>query len=292
VIDISEQQSTMTDAYRTAWGSLAAAPLISRLVSLAQRCPRNWFGKQLALLLRKIVMLAHRRPLDASVDSMRLRCYPADNVSERKFLFLPWLYDPEERALIARELPEHGVFVDIGANVGIYTLWACRSLSAGGTAVAIEPNPRAHARLLFNLEANAVLRSDWPQVRVLPIAIGDRDGELDLYLDATNLGGGSLLRHARAGAIIRVRCRPLLPVLQECGIERIDILKIDIEGAEDTALMQFLQAAQPQLLPRFLIIENSEHLWQSDLVTALKRRGYRQEIRTRMNTVYGHPGQN
>jgi len=67
-------------------------------------------------------MLSNPQALDTAVGAIRLRCYLHDNVSERKFLFLPWLYDQRERDLIAKQLPENGVFVDIGANAGIHPL--------------------------------------------------------------------------------------------------------------------------------------------------------------------------
>ena len=187
---------------------------------------------------------------------------------------------------IAGLLPADGVFVDIGANVGIYSLWACQYLSSQGTVLAIEPNPRVFDRLEFNLEANQPLQSEWPRVLTAALAVSDREASLDLNLDRTNLGGSSLLSRPDAGARIKVHSQPLLAILTEFGIDRINILKIDIEGAEDIALRPFLQAADDHLLPQFMIIENSEHLWHSDLAADLKNRGYEVEFRTRMNTVY------
>ena len=275
----------MPDA-SNAYGSLAPTRFVAVLIKLAQRCPHNWFGRQLALILRKIVCGFVKHPVDTAVGAIRLRCSLHDNISERKFLFLPWLYDPEERRLIARQLPRDGVFVDIGANVGIYTLWACQYLSRRGLVVAVEPNPPVHDRLLFNLRINQTLHSDWPTVRTLPIAIGDKEECLDLNQDSTNLGASSLVRSSTSAGKIQVHGKPLLSVFAECGVDRIDILKIDIEGAEDIALTPFLHAAGDRLLPRYLIIENSERLWRSDLVSVIKSRGYTVAFRTRMNTVY------
>jgi len=280
----------MIENLHAVYGSLAPARFSATLIHIAQRCPRNWFGRQIALLLRKIVMLSNPQALDTAVGAIRLRCYLHDNVSERKFLFLPWLYDQRERDLIAKQLPENGVFVDIGANAGIYTLWACQYLTGQGTVIAIEPNPTVFERLLFNLRINQGLKTEWPQVRTLAIAISDQDGEMDLYLDRSNLGGASLVSHKDGAARIQVSCRPLQQVLIESGVDRVDILKIDIEGAEDLALLPFYQSASASLWPRYLIIENSEHLWRGDLVSVLRQRGYAVVCRTRMNTVYRNAG--
>ena len=271
---------------RESYGFHAPSRFIARLISLAQNCPHNQVGRQLALILRKLVLIFGRQPVDTAVGNIRLRCYLNDNVSERKFVFLPWLYDQAERELIAGLLPADGVFVDIGANVGIYSLWACQYLSGQGTVLAIEPNPEVFERLAFNLEVNQSLRDDWPRVLTAAIAVSDRDGVMDLNLDHTNLGGSSLVAHSDSDYKIHVQSQLLLDILTEFGIDRINFLKIDIEGAEDIALTPFLEAADDHLLPQFIIIENSERLWGSDLTAAIKNRGYAVELRSRMNTVY------
>lgn len=266
--------------YRPSWWAAA-------LVSFAQAQPRNWLGQQVAQIARKLVLTFSRLPIDTSIGTIRMRCYLRDNNSERKFVFMPWRFDRLERELIDRQLPRDGVFVDIGANVGIYSLHASASLDARGRIVAFEPNPPAHRRLCFNLDATRAGSSAWPRVDVLPIGIGDADGEFELSLDTGNLGGSSLSIDHRAGRTVRIRCRPLLAVLQELGLDTVDVLKIDIEGAEDRALLPFLTAAPARLLPRWIVIENSERLWREDLPGAIRARGYEATLRTRMNTVYG-----
>jgi len=74
-------------------------------------------------------------------------------------------------------------------------------------------------------------------------------------------------------------------LLGELGIERIDALKIDIEGAEDEALCPFLAGAPTSLLPWRVVVENSDGLWTRDLRGTLTGRGYRELFRTRLNTV-------
>lgn len=276
----------MNNFTRDSYGFHTPSRFIARLISLAQNCPHNWLGRQLALIFRKLALLLGRQPVDIAIGNIRLRSYLNDNVSERKFIFLPWLYDQAERDFIAEHLPADGVFVDIGANVGIYSLWACQFLSAKGTVLAVEPNPAVFERLKFNLAANQVTRTDWPKVRAMECAVGDRDDMVDLNLDLTNLGGSSLVSHSGSSEKISVQSRPLLTLLSICGINRIDILKIDIEGAEDIALIPFLEAAGDHLLPQFIIIENSENLWRSDLTAMINNRGYEVEFRSRMNTVY------
>ena len=83
-----------------------------------------------------------------------------------------------------------------------------------------------------------------------------------------------------------IECRPLLVTLTALEISRIDALKIDIEGAEDLALCPFLADADATLLPRRIVLENSDTLWKRDLRGALAARGYTLLLRTRLNSVY------
>lgn len=248
--------------------------------------------RALAPLVRRYAVHACRLPMDLTVGGLRLRCTFVDNYSERKFVFTPWRYDLEERRLLARELPPGGVFVDIGANVGLYTLTAARRLGPGGRILAFEPNPRTMARLAFNVAANFGSSAAAPRIELLPLGVADREGEFELNLDPSNLGASSIARRDRsrapAGArpVVKIPCRPLLDVLEERGVSAIDALKIDIEGAEDAALAPDLTDAPDALLARHVVIENSQALWDRDLDPLFRGRGYRLRFRTRMNSVY------
>ncbi len=274
------------------FGAFEPSARYARLLAFAQRAPDNVIGKQLARFARGLYLWRGPLPADVTVENLRMRCWLRDNTCERKFVFTPWRFDVLERRAIAEALPVDGVFVDVGANVGIYTLSAARSLGPAGRIVAIEPYPPALARLRFNIAATRGSASEWPRIDVLPFGVSDRDGPLELRVDGGNLGGGSITtgdaRFTSGGttAYVTIRCRQLLSIVRELEIERIDALKIDIEGAEDLALGAFLDHAPEFLLPRCLVIENSDHLWKRDLRELLALQGYRQILRTRLNTVY------
>jgi len=273
------------------FGALSPSPGWSRVLRFAQNVPQNVLGKQLARAARDLYLWRAPLPVDVSVGEMRLRCALRDNTCERKFVFTPWRFDPLERAALAAALPRDGVFVDVGANVGIYSLTAALQMGPAGRVIAFEPYPPAHRRLSFNLEATRAARADWPQVQALDIGISEREQTLELRIDAGNLGGGSIAagRFSKAGSAeaVTIRCRPLLDVLDDLNVARIDVLKIDVEGAEDLALVPFLAQSSPERLPRRMIVENSDALWKLDLRAALAARGYRATTRTRLNTVWG-----
>jgi FkbM family methyltransferase len=274
------------------FGSYPPTAARAQLLRMAQTAPRNALGKQLARAARALYLWQAPAPSDVSVGDLRLRCWLSDNTCERKFVFTPWRFDVRELAAIGEVLPPDGVFIDIGANVGIYTLHAATRMNGRGHIVAFEPFPDAHERLRFNIESTRRGRGDWPRIDVARLGVADSEGTRELTVDAGNLGGNSIAagaaRYSRAGAGMRVtiECRPLLEALIGLRVARIDALKIDIEGAEDLALCPFLSHAPPELLPRLIVLENSDSLWKCDLRAALSERGYSLLFRTRLNSVY------
>lgn len=252
-----------------------------QLLGWAQSMPASWLGRRAALLLRKIVLSGEYRAVDAVVDGLKFRLYMRDNVSERKFLFMPQFFDRSERALMKERLHDGSVFVDIGANAGIYTMTAAALVGDRGRVLSVEPNPAVLDRLKFN----TALNSFNARVTVEQSCVGDSEGMVELTLDDTNLGGSSLVTE-RSTRKISVACYPLITILGKCGITRIDGLKIDIEGAEDMALIPFFAEAPESLLPGFIILENSPKDWRQDLPDALRKAGYRLLETTRMNMVW------
>ena len=102
------------------FGSHQPDAKIQRMIDWCHQLPANWLGKQIAQLLRKQVMHTATLPMDLEFDKVRLRCQLNDNVSERGFVFMPWRWDAIERQVMLDALPAEGVFIDIGANVGIW----------------------------------------------------------------------------------------------------------------------------------------------------------------------------
>ena len=247
----------------------------------AHAMPAVWLGKRCALVLRKLTLKRGPAVVDAEIEGLRFRLYMRDNVSERKYLFLPQFFDAEERGLLRQTLKDGGVFVDVGANAGIYSLCGAAAVGPSGRTLSIEPNPAVGERLAFNLALNGFQgRSAIEQC-----GVSDAAGQFDLVLDESNLGGSSLALQ-RSDKTISVRCDTLVDILARQGITHIDALKIDIEGAEDRALIPFFGAAPRALLPKIIVIENSPKDWQQDLPAAFTAAGYDLVKITRMNRIY------
>lgn len=134
------------------------------------------------------------------------------------------VYETHVTTVLERELKPGSVFLDIGANMGWFTLLAA---SIAGQVIAIEPNP-INVQLLYR----SLLANRYNNVRVLPCAVTDQPGLLSLNAFRSN-GFVTSVDHAAETATI-VPGQPLDTLLTE--LERLDVIKMDIEGHEPLAL--------------------------------------------------------
>jgi FkbM family methyltransferase len=146
------------------------------------------------------------------------------------------LHPPAAHPAALARLGAGAVAIDIGANLGEWTVPLARAVGAAGRVLAVEPAPRSAAALDKTLAANALR-----QVETLCCAIGDEDGVVDfavpLVTSARSDTGSAHVGPGSAGhETLRVPVRRLDPLLVERGYERIDLIKIDVEGHERRVL--------------------------------------------------------
>jgi FkbM family methyltransferase len=129
------------------------------------------------------------------------------------------------------------IYVDVGANIGVYALLAARSVGATGRVVAIEALPRLQAVLVDNFSMNGML----DHAHVLPFAAADQEGQLGFYDFGRHDGASTavdrvaLLQEQRLLDTPRrllVPSRTLSTLLREANVSRADLIKIDVEGFE------------------------------------------------------------
>lgn len=220
----------------------------------------------------------HGPLVDAEVRGVYYRFNLSDNTTDKKVFISSRFYDRTELRILA-DYAKDGLFVDIGANTGYYSLNLLRM--GAKRSLAFEPNPVTVERLRFNCALNGATES----ITIVPEGVGP-DEELEFF-QTDCLGGASFVKPVGDFKSIRVRCRPLLSVIEEKGILSIAALKIDVEGFEDRALGPFLENAPEGLLPKCLVVEVNRSLdWKSDLGSLLTKRGYRTLLETRGNSVF------
>jgi FkbM family methyltransferase len=144
-------------------------------------------------------------------------------------------YEPELRQIVSGLLPPGGIAIDVGANVGWHTLLMSRLAGRQGRVLAIEPNPSVSAELRRNLQINRT-----QNVEVMVCAVGGAEGVLSLLAPAANEPGAASGHVVAAGetgpGVISAPARTLDAIVAEANVDRLDFIKLDIEGYEWPAL--------------------------------------------------------
>jgi FkbM family methyltransferase len=164
-----------------------------------------------------------------------VECDLRDRVPEFIFHFGHW--EPNISYWIGQRLRRGDVFVDVGSNLGYYSLLASGIVGPEGKIIAIEASPRIYARLVQSLEANACAN-----VRTENVAVAQEPGRVTIYSGpAGNSGATSTLPQWRDGkAEAEVAALPLSQILSSDEIRRVRLIKIDVEGAEAPILQQIV----------------------------------------------------
>jgi len=140
-------------------------------------------------------------------------------------------YEPEVRRIFRTVLPLGGVALDVGANVGWHTLLMASLVGATGRVIAVEANPVLRQRLQDHLCLN-----HFGQVDVISCAAADSEGTMEFYAPAANApdsGDGHVVEFGtgdRGGTL--VEARRLDAIVHGSAVERVDLIKIDVEGFE------------------------------------------------------------
>ena len=265
------------------FGTFAPKAYLARIIARTRAASDSFFGRKVAYALRRLGLRAlDGAPVDIESLGAKMRLYPDGNVCEKRVLFTPQYFDAVERELLASRLRDGFTFIDIGANIGAYSLFVAARAGRGARILAVEPQPEIFARLAFNIAQNP-----FGTVKAVACALADKPGELTLFIDPTNRGESSVrILNSSAGTSVKVPAMTLLSLVEGEGYERIDAMKLDVEGAEDLILEPFLRDAPQALWPGFIVIEDSRQRWQTDLVGLLERSGYKLVAQTRLNLVF------
>jgi FkbM family methyltransferase len=139
--------------------------------------------------------------------------------------------EPHLRALLENELCSGGTFVDGGANIGFYSLLAARQVGQAGRVLAFEMMPDTAAILRRHVEANAAVC-----VSVLERALSDRSGDMVMATVEPGLHGQASIVADEKGGRNHVGVATITLDNATAGLDRIDLMKLDLEGAEYLAL--------------------------------------------------------
>ena len=126
---------------------------------------------------------------------------------------------------VAQLTPQPGdVVIDVGAYCGLSALTFSRAVGPKGRVIAVEPDPRNQEALRLNLQ-------NIENIEIVNRAVAGRRGEV-LFLSEGNMGAAIVARATGRNKTIPVQAVTLKDVIENANLSKVDIIKIDIEGAE------------------------------------------------------------
>ena len=213
---------------------LGAAPMWVRAAStVIRRLPvgrfraMNWIGT------RRVDPFWMHLPPD--LGELAYACDLRDGLMRE--VYLTGRYEPQETALLRHLLRPGMTLVDVGANWGYFTLVGAHLVGASGCVLSVEADPRACRALRANVEQNGL-----GTVKILNIAASDAAGRLWFQeyerdaRDSGNFGVAQSTLIVEEGRRLEIEARALDDVLDEAGVDRVHVLKMDIEGGEAKAI--------------------------------------------------------
>ena len=213
-----------------------------------------WLYRKTVKRIRPAHIALHRLLSSLLIPGLE-RANDFKTIAEDPFWFrlelLTRRHEIETRQLLERLVKPGMVALDVGAHVGYYTRLLAARTGRGGQVIAIEPHPMTHQVLQRNTRA-------LPNVTALQLAAADSEGSAELHdylmmsasgslhFDASlahqqreQMGADDVAPRGKAGfepQRYRVRTVALDDCLRELGVQRVDVVKMDIEGAELAAL--------------------------------------------------------
>ena len=183
-----------------------------------------WTRKGVRRRLMHLRLAAGLRRVMVRVPHGRLRVDLCDQGGLGRLLYFTGEYEQAETVAFSRLVEKGSIVLDVGANIGYFaTFFAQRAAHV----YAIEPTPSTLALLRENVSA-------YSNVTVLPVAVSDQPGTMSLWIDDRNAGDNTLYEQPGRRSVT-VPVTTVDALVRELQIPRVDLIKIDIQGAEVAA---------------------------------------------------------
>jgi FkbM family methyltransferase len=260
--------------FETEWGAHKPKPLQGFLIGLTRRT----FLQRGRLRHRMTNLITGMgRPIDVTFRDCKYRIEGRNNLIEYGLLTRP-TYNGQEIDFLSEVVKDGGVAVDIGCNIGIYSVSLGKAAGPKGRVLGIDANSEMIRHLNFNANASGL-----DNVKGIHMAVGGSAGRVDLNIRLDDVAIVNVIENDNGA----VQMQPLMQIVQDAGLTRIDALKIDIEGHEDLALAPFLQNAPEAMLPKRIVIEQcGKEQDYPGCLGEFARLGYKLMGRSKINSLY------
>ena len=164
----------------------------------------------------------------------KFNLFPFENATDNKIIISSRKHESHELKFLDNlSKNNNSVFLDIGANMGYYSI-----MSSGfgfDKIYAFEPLTNMHKRIQEHIEMNNLSNL----VCLISYALGDEIKDITLFEEPSNYGGSSLIKSHKRTVATNVKMITLNKFVKDNSIKKIDAIKIDVEGYEDRVLMPF-----------------------------------------------------
>ncbi len=245
---------------------MTGEPLWARLSSRAIRAMPAGRYRAMTMMPRSAAPFAASFP---PAPALRFLC-DLQELTSREAYFAGQ-YEPQETALFRTFVPTDGHVIDVGANWGYFTLLSSALTGGGGQVLSLEPQPRMQTWLEKNVALNALTH-----VRILRCAAAGGEGRRHLNVDDGNPNAGLSYLAPEGQTTIEVSTIAIDSLVAPGG-PLVDLVKIDVEGAECEVLQGMTAGLQHRLYRRIMLEWHPQRLAAADLawgVELLRSSGY------------------
>jgi FkbM family methyltransferase len=193
-------------------------------------------------------------------------------------------YEPGMTAVLQRYLSPGGVFIDLGANEGYFSVLASRLVGPSGNVIAVEPQSRLENIIQTNSSLN-----ECSNVRLIQAVVSSITGTIKIQLSPDiNTGGTSLFRSTKYP--LKTETVPSFTIaefLSRTEVERCDLIKVDVEGAEYDIFMGAEQVLKAGVL-RNIALEIHNSILETRGLSGLRLHEWILSCGYKLNDELGH----
>lgn len=269
----------MTNDITSPFGTYALSPKREAMRQSVSHLKTSRLNRAFISRARKKAIAGLNGPFDVSIeDGIKARLYPANNRCEKRALCGVQTWDAPERQALNKAISsatDNFVFLDVGANVGLYGLFAhhyAQKANQKIRVIAIEPASEIADRLAFNFKASDLA------VDLIRSAVSDVAGTGSIEGGETNKGEAHL---SLDGHDVDITTLPM--ICDVLAFSHINAMKLDIEGHDLRVLKHFFETAPQSLYPDMLILETEPD--GQALLELAQSHAYVIHTQTKMNTV-------
>ncbi|OGV85826.1 MAG: hypothetical protein A2340_11255 [Lentisphaerae bacterium RIFOXYB12_FULL_60_10] len=210
------------------------------------------------------------------------------NTQMGKCLYLTGTYEPNEFAWLNEVLATGMVVLDAGANVGLYTVFMAKKVGSGGKVIAVEPSKREMCYLKENCR-----RNNLENVLLRQVALAANTGHAELCVAPDEYNGLNSIGRFRypdipVAAREMVKTMTIDDLVEECGLSRLDFIKLDVEGSEYEVLRgayRTIQQHHPAIMIEYERSRPGTRLLDPEFEKLLLQYSYRYQPLTSIGAV-------